>query len=174
MPTIVPIDAVPPALHEQLLDAAFGADRTSRTAYRIREGLEHLVPLSFAALDDEDYLAGTIELWPVSLTDEDGRQFPLLMVGPVAVAPSRQNEGYGRALVAAALGAVEGPATAENPALPQVLIGDPDYYAKWEFVAEPTAEWDTPGPVERHRLLVRCANPVVLPQRGMLGPWRNA
>ena len=37
------------------------------------EGLDRLAGLSFAALDDEDFLAGTIELWPVSLTDEDGR-----------------------------------------------------------------------------------------------------
>lgn len=173
MPTIVPLDAVPPELHAQLLDAAFGPDRTSRTAYRIREGLDRLAGLSFAALDDEEYLAGTIELWPVSLTDEDGKQYPLLMVGPVAVAPNRQNEGYGRALMAAALGAIEGPATPASPALPQVLIGDPEYYAKWDFVAGPTGEWDTPGPVERHRLLVRCDNPAVLPVRGMLGPWRS-
>ena len=137
-----------------------------------RQGLERLGALSFAALDEEDYLAGTIELWPVSLTDEDGKQYPLLMVGPVAVAPSRQNMGYGRALMAAALGAVEGPATAEKPALPQVLIGDPEYYQTWDFVAGPTAQWDTPGPVERRRLLVRTANPAVLPVRGMLGPWR--
>ena len=173
MPTIVPIDAVPAALHDELLDSTFGPDRTSRTAYRIREGLERLVGLSFAALDDDGYLAGTIELWPVSLTDEDGRQYPLLMVGPVAVAPSRQNEGYGRALMAAALGAIEGPATPENPALPQVLIGDREYYDKWDFTAAPTGEWDTPGPVERHRLLVRCENPAVFPKRGMLGPWRS-
>ncbi|MBL4791920.1 MAG: GNAT family N-acetyltransferase, partial [Citromicrobium sp.] len=114
-----------------------------------------------------------IELWPVSLTDEDGRQYPLLMVGPVAVAPSRQNEGYGRALMAASLGAVEGMASDDAPALPQVLIGDPEYYGKWDFTAAPTAGWDTPGPVEQHRLLVRCANPAILPKRGMLGPWRQ-
>ena len=54
MPTIVPIDAVPAAMHEELLDAVFGDDRTTRTAYRIREGLERLVGLSFAALDDEE------------------------------------------------------------------------------------------------------------------------
>ena len=54
-----------------------------------------------------------------------------------------------------------------------MLIGDPEYYDKWDFTAGPTAGWDTPGPVERHRLLVRCANPAVLPPRGMLGPWRN-
>lgn len=173
MPTIVPLDAVPTALHDALLDSAFGPDRTSRTAYRIREGLQRLDALSFAALDDGEFLAGTIELWPVSLTDEDGKQYPLLMVGPVAVAPARQNEGYGRALMAAALGAVDGLATPDAPALPQVLIGDPDYYDKWDFVAAPTAGWDTPGPVERHRLLVRCTNPSVLPTRGMLGPWRS-
>ena len=88
---------------------------------------------------------------------------------PAAPSPAKLR----RALMAAALGAIEGPATPENPALPQVLIGDPEYYDKWDFTAGPTAGWDTPGPVERHRLLVRCANPAVLPPRGMLGPWRN-
>ena len=30
-----------------------------------------------------------------------------------------------------------------------------------------------PGPYEKDRLLVRCANPAVLPREGVLGPWRS-
>ena len=87
MATLVPLSAIDPALVEELLDAAFGEGRHARTAYRIREGVEWLDGLSFAALDDEDYLAGTIQLWPVALTDPQGRPHPMIMVGPVAVMP---------------------------------------------------------------------------------------
>ena len=107
MATIVPLSAIDPALVEELLDAAFGDGRHARTAYRIREGMDWLEALSFAALDDEDYLVGTIQLWPVALTDPKGRAHPMIMVGPVAVMPGRQGEGFGKALMAASLGAID-------------------------------------------------------------------
>ncbi len=167
MTTIVPLTNVRSDLIEQLLDRAFGEDRHARTAYRIREGVEWLEALSFAALDENDYLAGTIQLWPVALTDPDGRNHPLIMVGPVAVLPEQQNDGYGKALMVAALDAID----SNNP-LPQVMIGDPGYYGRFfGFDATPTGNWHCPGPVERERLLVRCDNPAILPEEGMLGPW---
>lgn len=169
MATLVPLAAIDPALVEQLLDAVFGADRHARTAYRIRAGLSPLEGLSFAVLDAEDYLAGSIQVWPVALTDGAGRAHPLLMVGPVAVMPGRQGEGFGKALMAAAIGAIE--ANGAGAPLPQVMIGDPDYYARWHFTAEHTGGWDCPGAFEPHRLLARCASPAVLPREGMLGPW---
>lgn len=169
MATILPLSAVEPALIEDLLDAAFGADRHERTAYRIREGMDWLPGLSFAALDEEDYLTGTIQLWPVALTEDGGRAHPLLMVGPVAVMPGRQGEGFGKALIATALGAIDPAAP-----LPQVLIGDLDYYGQWGFSAEHTAGWRCPGPYDPARLLARCDNPALLPRAGMLGPWRGA
>ena len=44
-------------------------------------------------------------------------------------------------------------------ALPQVLIGDEDYYGRFfGFSATPTQRWHCPGPFERHRLLARCAS----------------
>lgn len=169
MATILPLAAVEPALVEELLDAAFGSDRQGRTAYRIREGMDWLSGLSFAALDEDDYLVGSIQLWPIALTDPDERAHPLLMVGPVAVMPGRQGEGFGKALMAAALGAIR----ADAP-LPQVLIGDFDYYGPWGFSAALTGGWRCPGPYEPARLLARCATPSVLPKEGMLGPWTGA
>ena len=74
----------------------------------------------------------------------------MLMVGPVAVLPQRQGEGYGKALMTAALGAID-----PRAALPQMLIGDADYYGEWGFAAAPANEWHCPGPFERERLLVR-------------------
>lgn len=169
MPTIAPLDAVDPQLVEDLLDAAFGEGRQWRTAYRIREGMDWLPGLSFAALDDEDYLVATIQLWPVALTDPDGRAHPLLMVGPVAVMPGRQGEGFGKALMATSLAAADQLGRAS--ALPQMLIGDFDYYRQWDFSAAHTGGWLCPGPWERERLLARSVNAAVLPREGMLGPW---
>ena len=171
MATIVPLSAIDPALVEELLDAAFGGQRHARTAYRIREGMEALDALSFAALDEDDYLAGTLQLWPVALTDPEGRPHPMIMVGPVAVMPGRQGEGFGKALMAASLGAVESGFETGAAPLPQVMIGDPDYYDRWDFTAQHTGGWHCPGPYEQHRLLARTTNPAVLPREGMLGPW---
>ncbi|MCP5395850.1 MAG: N-acetyltransferase [Sphingomonadaceae bacterium] len=171
MASIVPLSAVEPALVEQLLDEAFGPERHARTAYRIRTGMDWLEGLSFAALDDEDYLAGTIQMWPVALHDPEGRAHPMVMVGPVAVIPALQNGGYGKALMAASLGAIDTMARQGQPALPQVMIGDEPYYGRWGFTAQPTGGWRCPGPWDPARLLVRCENPAVLPAEGMLGPW---
>lgn len=168
MPSIVPLSAVDPQLIEDLLDAAFEPERRQRTSYRIREGVEWLPALSFAALDDDDWLVGSIQVWPVALAAVDGRAHPLLMIGPVAVMPGHQGEGYGKALMAATLDAVD-----PSAALPQVLIGDAPYYGRFGF-AEAPCGWHCPGPWDPARLLVRCENPAILPPEGMLGPWTGA
>lgn len=165
--TIIPLDNVDPALVEALLDSAFGTDRHKRTAYKVREGTDWLPALSFAALDGAEMLVGTIQCWPVALNDETQRAHPMIMVGPVAVLPEHQGMGYGKALMSASMAGID-----DRAPLPQVMIGDPEYYGRfWAFSNEHTGEWAVPGPFERHRLLVRCANPAVLPKSGVLGPW---
>ncbi|MFN6934638.1 MAG: GNAT family N-acetyltransferase [Tsuneonella sp.] len=168
MPSIVPLSAVEPHLIEDLLDAAFEPERRGRTSYRIREGTDWLPPLSFAALDDDEWLVGSIQVWPVALTTPDHRPYPLLMVGPVAVMPGHQGEGYGKALMAASLGAID-----PSAPLPQVLIGDAEYYGRFGFVEAPRG-WQCPAKWDPARLLVRCDNPAILPTQGMLGPWVTA
>lgn len=168
-PTLIPLDNVDPALVEKLLDRAFEPGRHQRTAYKVRQGTDWLPGLSFAAIDAAEHLVGTIQCWPVALTAQDGRRHPMIMVGPVAVEPAEQGTGYGKALMTASLAALSPQAP-----LPQVMIGDPEYYGRfWGFTNAYTGGWDLPGPFERHRLLVRCDNPAVLPAEGMLGPWRG-
>ena len=89
-PTLIPLDNVDPALVEELLDRAFEPGRHKRTAYKVREGMDWLPGLSFAAIDSAEHLVGTIQCWPVALTDPDGRRHPMIMVGPVAVEPGAQ------------------------------------------------------------------------------------
>ena len=165
--TLIPLDNVDPALVEALLDRAFEPERHKRTAYKVREGTDWLPGLSFAAIDGDEHLVGTIQCWPVALTDPQGRAHPMIMVGPVAVLPEHQGQGYGKALMTASLAALS-----PQAALPQVMIGDPEYYGRfWGFTNKHTGGWNLPGPFEQRRLLVRCTNPGVLPEQGMLGPW---
>ena len=122
MANIIPLADVDTDLIEQLLDIAFEPARHTRTAYKVREGMDWLPALSFAAIDEADMLVGTIQCWPVALTDSNGRAHPMIMVGPVAVLPDQQGAGYGKALMTAALTAID-----PRAPLPQVMIGDPEY-----------------------------------------------
>jgi predicted N-acetyltransferase YhbS len=171
--TLIPLEAVDPAMIEEVLDRAFGPDRHARTAYRIREGMPWLPALSFAALDENDLLVGTIQCWPIALQTKDG-PVPLVMVGPVAVVPERQGEGFGIGLMSAMIAADAELATTGKTALAQVLIGDADYYGRWGFSSAMTGGWRCPGPYEQDRLLARGAALAAMPAEGMLGPWEGA
>ena len=172
MANLIPLDSVDSALVEALLDRAFEPTRARRTAYKVREGTDWLPALSFAALDSEERLAGTIQCWPIALTEPAAegvkpRRHPLIMVGPVAVLPEQQGAGFGQALVTATLSAL----SPEAP-LPLVMIGDAEYYERFfGFSAAHTGGWLLPGPWDPARLLCRSDRTEVLPTRGMLGPW---
>ena len=155
----IPLSQVPADQVDALLDAAFGPERRGRTAYRVRAGTDAIDELSFALLADER-LIGSIQCWPVQLTGADGSVAPLVMVGPVAVAPDRQGEGIGRALMARAIAAA-------GPDAPLMLIGDPEYYGRFGFSADRTGAWRLPGPYEQRRLLAMGAVP---DRAGMVAP----
>ncbi len=166
MATILPLQSQTTIAIEQLLDAAFGTDRRGRTAYAIRDGVEWLPELSFAAIDDSGALVGTLQSWPVALRRADGSADPLVMVGPVAVMPDQQGGGYGRALMDAVV--AQGRAQASAPLM---MIGDPEYYGRfWGFSADGTGAWTVPGPVEMRRLLALSVDGRPIPREGMLGP----
>ena len=151
---ILPLARADPAAVEALLDAAFGRDRHRRTAYRLREEVAAIAELSFG--------------WPIELRGADGAATPLVLRGPVAGRPERQQHGIGRMLMRAALAAAD--ARGEPPLL---LIGDPEYYELlFGFHAAPTQGWALPGPVERHRLLVRLTGGRTLPADGTVAPRR--
>jgi predicted N-acetyltransferase YhbS len=148
--TTRPLAAIDPAAVEALLDRAFGTDRHGRTAYRLRAGCTALPGLSRGVMDG-DALIATIQCWPVALERDAGGRAPMILVGPVAVAPERQRDGLGRRLMAEMLAAA-------GPEAPLMLIGDPEYYGRFfGFTAERTGRWRLPGPFEARRLLARGA-----------------
>ncbi|MEL7189756.1 MAG: N-acetyltransferase [Pseudomonadota bacterium] len=175
--SLIPLSGVDPDMIEALLDRAFGPDRHARTAYRIRSGMDYLESLSFAALDEDEMLVGTIQCWPIALREktesrnEKSRAVPLIMVGPVAVLPERQGEGFGLGLMAAMLDAEKQLSQNGQSPLAQMLIGDVDYYGRWGFSAAMTAGWRCPGPYEPERLLARGPALAAMPAEGLLGPW---
>lgn len=160
----MPLAEIAPDTVDALLDSAFGADRRTRTAYKIRTGTDFAASLSFAALDGKA-LVGVIQCWPIALARDAGGIAPLIMVGPVAVLPDCQRDGIGRMLMNHMLAEAE--RTGQDRAL--MLIGDPEYYGRFfGFSSESTGQWRAPGPVEQHRLLAR--GPDVPAVAGKLGP----
>lgn len=151
--TLTPLAKADPDTVETLLDAAFGADRRGRTAYRLREGAVAIPELSFAAWNG-DRLVGTLQSWPVALRTASGTE-PLVMVGPVAVVPDLQSTGIGKALMSALIDTAD-----RTGATALMMIGDPEYYERFGFTAEPAAGWRIDGPYEQRRLLARVRGQV--------------
>ncbi len=149
---------------ERLLDAAFGADRHERTAYKLRAGTKAIPALSFAAVDG-GVLVGSLQSWPVRIETPTRACAPLTLVGPVAVSPALQRSGIGRMLMTHMLAVADAGAA---DAL--MMIGDPEYYGRFfGFTAEATGGWHLPGPVERHRLLARIRRAGGAPKVGVIG-----
>jgi predicted N-acetyltransferase YhbS len=129
---------------EILLDRTFGYDRFAKTVYRLREGLPPLSELSFVARHDDGGLLASIQYWAIRI---DGA--PAILLGPLAVEPALQGQGYGKALVRHSL--------SEAKRLGHrlcVVVGAPDYYAPFGFVPAPAAGLVLPGPVEPRRFQV--------------------
>jgi predicted N-acetyltransferase YhbS len=133
-----PGDAV---AREQLLDAAYGPVRFSKTSERLREG--RLPQLALVAADARR-IVGTVRLWPVSA----GRNRPALLLGPLAVHPDYRRRGIGSSLVQHALREA---ARHRHGAV--LLVGAAPYYGRFGFSSEKTRALWLPGPYERHRLL---------------------
>lgn len=158
MAELVALNSVNAGDVEDLLDDAFGIDRHQRTAYLLRQNMPVIDHLSFAVVDD-GAVVGSIQCWPVSVGDAS-----LVLVGPVAVSSNRQNQGIGHRLMRATLAA----ATPDDA--PMVMIGAPEYYGRFGFVADDTGGWTLPGPWEPHRLLLCNPHAKRLPETGMVGP----
>ena len=147
---------------ELLLDTAFGPGRTGLSSYRLRRDVAPVAELCLLAHDDFDSLAGTIRYWPVRIGDGH----PALLLGPVAVHPTRQGEGLGAWLIAetleraAALGWTR-----------VVLVGDEPYYGRFGFRRALARGLSFPPPVNEARLLARELAPGAM--REVAGPVRR-
>ena len=85
---------------EALFDLAFAPGREALSSYRLRDGVDALADLSRVARDPEGILAGAVRFWPIRVGDNKA-----LLLGPIAVHPTRQGEGLGGALIRESLSA---------------------------------------------------------------------
>ncbi|SLN50245.1 hypothetical protein AQS8620_02162 [Aquimixticola soesokkakensis] len=108
---------------EALYDTCFAPGRELLSSYRLRDDVPKIAELSLLARDEGNVLAGAIRYWPVRVASTR-----VLLLGPVAVHPTRQGEGLAALLIqdslerAAALGWQR-----------VLLVGDAPYYQRFGF-----------------------------------------
>ena len=124
---------------EALYDLCFAPGRTALSSYRLREGVPPVARLCLVARDPDGVLAGAIRFWPVRV----GRAEALLL-GPVAVHPTRQGEGLGGLLMH------EGMMLAAEDRWPRILlVGDAPYYGRFGFAKLEGVEMPPPTNPDR-------------------------
>lgn len=132
---------------EALFDTAFGPGREALSSYRLREGVEKVSGLSLVARDAERILAGAIRFWPVRIDGQD-----TLLLGPVAVHPTRQGEGLGALLIESSLKIATRRGWARA-----MLVGDEPYYKRYGFTRLDGVTM--PPPTNPERVLGRALYP---------------
>jgi len=128
---------------EGLYDLTFAPGREALSSYRLREDVKPVAALCLTARDKYDVLAGVIRYWPVLIGDNKAKT---LLLGPVAVHPTRQGEGLGGLLMRESLGLAKAAGWGRV-----MLVGDAPYYRRFGF--EINTQLDFPPPVNPDRLL---------------------
>lgn len=108
---------------EALYDLCFAPGREALSSYRLRDGVAAVSGLSLVARDSDGILSGAIRYWPVVIGS-----YSALLLGPVAVHPTRQGEGLGGALIRNSLALA-----VEQEWQRVLLIGDAPYYQRFGF-----------------------------------------
>ena len=108
---------------EALYDLCFAPGRTALSSYRLRDNIDPVPELSLAARDPDQILAGAIRPWPVRI----GTDYALLL-GPVAVHPTRQGEGLGGLLIRESIEIASAIGWERI-----LLVGDAPYYSRFGF-----------------------------------------
>lgn len=158
---IMPESEIDNVAREALLDRAMGRNRKRKSSEKLRRGRLPSPGLAFTARDAVGNVVGTVRLWDV---DAGGRK--ALLLGPLAVDPALKGAGVGSALMRHAL--AEARRLGHGAVL---LVGDPDYYARFGFSSQKAAELAMPGPYELHRFLaVELAAGALAGAQGVLHP----
>ena len=128
---------------ERLHERTFGPGRYAKTAYRLREQVEHIRELSFTARTGT-LLIGSVWLSPIRIGEAKA-----LLLGPVTVEPAFRDRGVGQALIERALKEAK-----DKGHRLVILVGDEAYYEKSGFKRIPRGRAIMPGPVDPARLLL--------------------
>ena len=144
---------------EALYDTCFAPGREALSSYRLRDDVPAVPGLSLVARDSGGILGGAIRYWPVRIAT-----VPALLLGPVAVHPTRQGEGLGHALIEESLRLAQ-PSGWDRV----MLVGDAPYYQRFGFSRLEGVEM--PPPTNPDRVLGRDLSPGAWD--GVRGPVRR-
>lgn len=126
---------------EALYDLCFAPGREALSSYRLRDGVAPVRDLCLVARDDLGIVGGAIRYWPVRIGAAEA-----LLLGPVAVHPTRQGEGLGGALIRDSMD------RARAARWPRVLlVGDAPYYERFGF--QKVVGVEMPPPTNPDRIL---------------------
>ncbi len=124
---------------EALFDLSFAPGRGALSSYRLREDVAQVSELCLVARDGQGILAGAIRYWPVSIGGTSA-----LLLGPVAVHPTRQGEGLAALLIRQSL------ELASDRGWDRVmLVGDAPYYGRYGFARLDGVQMPPPTNPER-------------------------
>jgi predicted N-acetyltransferase YhbS len=107
---------------EALYDLCFAPGREALSSYRLRGGVPAVPELCLIARDGLGILAGAIRYWPIAIGSASA-----LLLGPIAVHPTRQGEGLGNYLIRSSL------KIAQSQWQRILLVGDAPYYSRFGF-----------------------------------------
>ena len=130
---------------EALYDLCFAPGREALSSYRLRDDVPPVASLCLVARDERETLAGAIRYWPVHVGDASA-----LLLGPVAVHPTRQGEGLGALLIEESLALAKGWDRV-------MLVGGEPYYGRFGFHRLDGVEM--PPPTNPARVLGRELTP---------------
>ncbi|WP_090061457.1 GNAT family N-acetyltransferase [Celeribacter neptunius] len=126
---------------EALYDTCFAPGRELLSSYRLRDGVPKVADLCLIARDETGVLAAAIRFWPIRIGAGEHRA---LLLGPIAVHPTRQGEGLGGLLMTEAM------AEAVRLGWQRVmLVGDAPYYSRFGFEKLPHVEMPPPTNPDR-------------------------
>jgi predicted N-acetyltransferase YhbS len=150
---------------EALYDLCFAPGREALSSYRLREGVAPVAPLCLI-LRDGGVLAAAIRYWPVRIGGGEGARqgVEALLLGPVAVHPTRQGEGLGAWLIGESLARAR-----ELGCARVMLVGDAPYYGRFGFARLDGVEM--PPPTNPARVLGLALLPGAWD--GIAGPVRR-
>lgn len=126
---------------EALYDLCFAPGRKALSSYRLRDEVPPVPAFCRVVRDDDGTIGGAIRCWPIRVERHDA-----LLLGPVAVHPTRQGEGLGALMIRDVID------RAAPSGWPRVLlVGDAPYYERFGF--KPLNGVVMPPPTNPERVL---------------------
>ena len=124
---------------EALYDLCFAPGREALSSYRLRDGVDRIAELCLLARDAEGTLAAAIRYWPVRIGSAAA-----LLLGPIAVHPTRQGEGLGALLMTESIDIAK-----KSDWQRVLLVGDAPYYYRFGFARLEGVEMPPPTNPDR-------------------------